>query len=359
MVATLLSLQAYAGADKGGNGGGGFCYSAGKCVTLAEAGLRVPQDIPLFMISEEAEKEVRGIVGALPKNSLFGGFWGVDDNFEAKHLIDRALGGRDTFVSVDQSNIPAFENIIKEYKSLIQQYAPHLPAEKFSLFAVSDSQKEITYLLPQFFKLTPHQQALILIHESFVRAKGSKIMPLALRLDGLIYDCVHSDAKPDRLELFLAYYNWYAQANRLTTHSYQLFRDLVTILSDKAGRPLLAMDLSPSWISGQVSEVGREEALAGNKNLDPRFAKIFYGAKFKVFDRTDLLDGDGPASDFFIDPKVCPGKTAATENEVLVNLSLGTKNGGTRTVLLQCDHETGTKPVSVRYITDIEGIHTF
>jgi hypothetical protein len=363
IIATLLSLQAYAGADKGGNGGGGFCYSPDKCVTLAEAGLRIPADIPLFLVSQETEDAIRKILHSLPES----------EGLITKR-ISRALGDRDTFVPIQKDSDRKFRKITEDYKKLIKTYAPNLLTDAFELFAVSDQQKQITYLLPAFFNLTPTSQALILIHEANVRGFPSSVIPYAVQWDGFLYD-FYSGKKPDVLPYFAVDYNLLeAQGHNGEDQSF-LFKELNTYFSTKLGRSMKISDYCDNPTLGfdgdYFCQISRDKALAGNRNIDPHFAQLLYGANIKLWGSPEvphaLVDETAKIPEFkmpFVEAdRVYSSRTCANASvgDELVG-SYTDFHGGTELVLVRCKSSSSGADALVpdyfMFFDKISGIRT-
>ncbi len=260
----LLMASAFAG-DKGGNGGGGICVSENKCFTLAEAGLRISLEVDAFFVSEEVEKELDLILEKLPLHHL-----------EKVLLKQRTLGGRGTFRRILKEETVKFQHIVRGYENLLRKYNPKIDRKKFTLYAVSDSLVESqkvyqTYLLPEFFKLSARDQALVLIHEGHVRGKPSSFVESAIRFDGYVYDFLFN-SKGDPINFLLAY-------REVGMSDLSLFLHLLDEFEMSAGRKLRLSDFCfPGTYQGakfyRSCTVGRREALRGNKTIHPRFAEL-------------------------------------------------------------------------------------
>ncbi len=336
-----------------GNGGGGFCYAPGKCVTLAEAGLRIPVDIPLFMISEETEAEIRRILSMSPASASY-----IDK------MTKRALGDRDTFISIQNEGKNAFRDVLDGYRKLIKTYAPNLPEDRFELYAVSDQNTEKTYLLPAFFELSPTRQALILIHEANVRGFSSSTIPYAVQLDGILYDFLTESPMADKLSFYIADYNlreaqlgggadlatWRLRDN-LTA---ELFESLVFFFSNKIGRNLRISDFCdrPS-IYFDTCQVTRERALSGNRTFDPRFAQLFLDAKITASKWSD--HGAFPG-DYQIKDDVCNG---VSSGDLVFDFVTYHNGSGSHIVMVACEEKSGKViPTEVHFFDDFSGIKT-
>ncbi len=331
--ALLSAMQAFA-ISRSGNGGGGFCYDNGKCVTLAEAGLRIPLEIPLFMISQETESEVKRILSFLPLSAS-----------SVQERTKIAVGERDTFVPVQKQSERKFRDIVDRYKEMIKTYAPNLPLDRFELFAVSDQNAPKTYLLPAFFDLNPTRQALVLIHEANVRGFSSAAVPYAIQYDGILYDYFTKSEKADSLTFSLIDYNrWVAQGGRDSLSSFQLFETLNSYFAAKIGRRMRVSDYcDESLMVKSTCFVSREKAFSGSRNIDPRFAQILYGAHIYVltglpFGVEGQYDLTPPASKYGLTNEVCKG--VASGDQVLDYVTF--KDGsGSHLVIISCTERVG------------------
>jgi hypothetical protein len=171
-VAALLTVFAhntFAGQDRGG--GGGFCLTE-RCVTLAEAGLRIDARLSsTFRVSEAQRKDLEATINLIPGD--------ID-----KHVLLRnALGNSDTFEFAQSSDEAKFEEFKKEYAEILTDTG--FDQKGFKLLAVTIGKK--TYLLPEFDKLKISSKSLNLIHESLIRDYGATVLQ-ALKFDGMFLD---------------------------------------------------------------------------------------------------------------------------------------------------------------------------
>jgi hypothetical protein len=147
----VISLGAFAGNE--GGGGGGICTPK-RCMTLAQAGLRIDeQKTNDFELEQVVVDEVVKIVSSLPVT------------FPKAYFFRQALGGPSTFIVASENNVKSFQNFKTEYFDILRSSG--IEAKTFQLLAVSKDYK--TYLLPGFDLLDTRGKALILIHETLIR----------------------------------------------------------------------------------------------------------------------------------------------------------------------------------------------
>lgn len=269
MMGLLFATNLFASGERGGNGGGGFCYDNGKCVTLAEAGLRIPRgEINLFMLSEEVEAEIKRIVAILPLSEA-----------NKRGLVKNAIGERNTFMPIEQSDVKKYKKVLKSYQQLIRQYAPRLPSDEFVLYAVSEQQSSRTYLLPTFFDLGLQQQALLLLHEANVRNRPSGVITTAIQWDGMVDDFLNHPEVASPVSFMVTHH----ELNFTNDDDFDLFKNLNSYFSKEIGRPMRLSDYcdsEPTW--PEFCGVSREAAFRGQKNIDPQFAKLFYEMSLRI-----------------------------------------------------------------------------
>ena len=190
LILTILlaaGIQGHAGND--GGGGGGFCFKETRCVTLAEAGFRLQNEsnkveAPILPFVPEVLSEAIHIINSLPVRQQY-----------KSYLIEK-LGNLRMYSRTTSYNKSTINKIKKDYQDLLEKNGQS--ARGLVIYALSNS--EHTYLLPEFYKLNIKSQALILIHESWVRKSGSFIE--ALRLDGFILDLLEGkDVEFDFVEI--------------------------------------------------------------------------------------------------------------------------------------------------------------
>lgn len=163
------SIALGAGGREGG-GGGGVCTDK-RCLTLAQAGLRINTARTLgFRLEDEVVKSLMDLIDRLP--------W----EFDRSELKKLAAGGPDTFAVVSESDLEKFEKFKTEYMEILRDTDFQ---EKVELLAVSSKGK--TYLLPGFEKLDSKGKALLLLHEMLIRDFKASVLQ-ALTFDGLLLD---------------------------------------------------------------------------------------------------------------------------------------------------------------------------
>ncbi len=167
-VFTLISQPLYAGRDgvyAGRDGGGGAGSKInGKFYTFAELGVELleyggPNVLPHEGLSEAFKllKDKSYPNGIFPEIKLI--------------LNDRIVYRR--FKTVDPKKLELVKN---EYEKSLKE-----PLQNFVLYAytwmdiVEDQKISYTELYPEFFELTPRQQALVLFHEAEVRYTEGKV----------------------------------------------------------------------------------------------------------------------------------------------------------------------------------------
>jgi hypothetical protein len=187
MLLFSLNPTAYsAGGDIVGNGGGGICVGQ-ICSTLAEAGLRVatPQE-PYFILPPATVKALQELSKALPLGAF------------REDLVEQTVGRGDNFIKLEVADPQKIEQIRKQYAKILHDNNSSIDIDQVRIFAFGrviqngswvTEYREETYLLPDFFSLTPEQQAKVLIHERNVRGQQHHEHFIeALELDGYIED---------------------------------------------------------------------------------------------------------------------------------------------------------------------------
>jgi hypothetical protein len=166
-----------------GNGGGGICL-AGVCSTLAEAGLRIPGPTDdFYLLSPTLVKAVTQLVNSLP----------LAGNQES--YILNIVGQGATYKLVDVIEPEKLEQIRTKYADVLSHYQSSIDSKDVKIFAFAsdNSSGAITYLLPEFFKLSLQQQVKVLIHEKNVRDfQAPQIFAAVLEFDGLIQDLLNN-----------------------------------------------------------------------------------------------------------------------------------------------------------------------
>ncbi len=200
IFASILTTNANAapGAE-GGGGGGVFCTSTNKCMTISEAGLRVKLDPILspkadqarapkapgaFVITNDVIQEVNAILNDLRKktklNWLDEKFLNLETDYNSKM--------NDIYKVVEAYDSEKFKKAKSDYQTILKYEGINW---EFSIAAVSDANN--TYLLPDYLKLNTRSKALTIIHENVVRKLISRIgrfeaVKFALQLDGVFLD---------------------------------------------------------------------------------------------------------------------------------------------------------------------------
>jgi hypothetical protein len=167
-----LSVFAATGTSNGG-GGGGLCDVNG-CKTLAQAGLRINDEYEYYDIESAVLNDLETVLKQMP--------YGI--KLYAKSLFLEIIGEEKTFRLATPENLPAYKQFRNDYLNLIKVVAPETDISKFDLLAASD--RETTYILPNYFGLDTRGKSLLLIHEYLVR-KGRDLRDI-LRFDGVFKD---------------------------------------------------------------------------------------------------------------------------------------------------------------------------
>jgi hypothetical protein len=165
----IFSSLSYAGNE--GGGGGGICTPK-RCMTLAQAGLRIDEKKTNdFELEQVVVDEVVKIVGGMPFL------------FQKESFYRSVIGGTKTFIIASQENVKSFQNFKSEYLDILNSSGTD--TKSFQLLAVSKD--SITYLLPGFDLLDTRGKALILVHESLIRDFRANVIQ-ALTFDGYFFD---------------------------------------------------------------------------------------------------------------------------------------------------------------------------
>lgn len=153
-----------------GGGGGGICI-AKRCMTLAQAGLRIDEKkTSEFELEQSVVEEIAKIVKSIPF------YIGTD-------LQSSTIGRKDTFIVVSENQTKDFAKFKKEYLGILKD--SKMDSQQFELLAISKDNK--TYLLPGFELLDTRGKALLLIHESLIRDSHASVIQ-ALTWDGYLVD---------------------------------------------------------------------------------------------------------------------------------------------------------------------------
>lgn len=173
LLTTLMGQSVQALAGREGGGGGGICIG-NKCITLAEAGIRITENAPVssqWHMSLAVLNHIKQISKTLP----FGG----------EDILKKAIGKTDTFSIPETVNPKLLRQITKEYQEVLREAKNEAIAKDLKIFAISNSTE--TFLLPSFFDLNDYQKALVLVHEGIVRDVKQDYR-LALQFDGEYLD---------------------------------------------------------------------------------------------------------------------------------------------------------------------------
>lgn len=190
LLTSSISAFAQNGAE-GGGGGGGVC-AKGKCMTLAELGVRVDSISSTYRIEPDVLVELVSIAKQIP---VYG-----KEVYQA--AIDQGSPESPLLIRVDKISSSSMRKIKSQYGNVLKRSGMSDQRENLSIFAASlcenvdHCRKVKTFLLPAFFQLSPRQQALILIHESVVR-KTLNFLD-ALEVDRAILDLADPATSPVR-----------------------------------------------------------------------------------------------------------------------------------------------------------------
>ena len=175
LLLAALTSTGLAMAGREGGGGGGICTPK-KCLTLAEAGLRINTRLTNnFSIGTAQKKDIETIMNSLPDTI------DVDKGI----FLRKVMGKSKTFVVVEDGNSVRFENFKKEYAEILQSEG--MSSKNFELLAATE--KENTYILPGFERLSLRGKSLLLIHEALIREYGASVLQ-ALKFDGELLDFI-------------------------------------------------------------------------------------------------------------------------------------------------------------------------
>lgn len=188
LLACLAVSPVFAGGESGG-GGGGICYNTGKCVTLAQAGLRLSS--PQEQMKQEFDDKVVEYMGKISKKLSRDGL---------SNITKDVWGTDQTFVYVSEQDSAKFEEFKKDYVSILSQNG--FDVSKLNLFAVSSART--TYILPAFASLDTQGKSLILIHEAAMREVGPKNLSSILEFDGILIDYLSGKKGVDAIDLAMA-----------------------------------------------------------------------------------------------------------------------------------------------------------
>lgn len=277
---TLCTLFAFSGQAKDGTGdgggGAGFCIN-GKCMTMAQAGLKIKEPATTgkkvgYQLSSGLVQRVGEIYKSLP--------W--DDSIAYQR--SSTIGEVNTFQIVEKSETKKFAKALEEYRKVLKQSGLNLPEQSLTLFAFSNSQT--TYLLPEFFDLDLTGQALILIHENQIRSGRDLISVLKFDVQLVAWLKAFDTNTTQDFDIFpLAFY-----AAELNMFDQDLIIGFaIEKLEKKIGRVLQVEDFCPGY-SREFGNPGSDqygcnpsrETLLRLADLDSRIPQLFDG--FSILD---------------------------------------------------------------------------
>jgi len=147
----FLAVANLAHADRVGNGGAGV-YEGEDYKTFASAGFFVE---PIYMDDQDLPE--------LPKLRSKIKEMGFNEQTRASLLSDLVPTFNRRFLKVDASrfNRETYETIKEEYRKIFRDDRINI-----AIFAITDTEKKITYILPEFYQLNPIQRLTILFHET-------------------------------------------------------------------------------------------------------------------------------------------------------------------------------------------------
>lgn len=285
LLACLAVSPVFAGGESGG-GGGGICYNNGKCVTLAQAGLRIDEtQTSYFELEQAIVDDIKYIVNSIK----------VDFNKNA--LISDAIGIKETFSVVSPRETKRFDKFKKDYLSILSQQT--MDTSGFDLLAVSTTQSwpAKTYLLPGYEKLDVRGKALLLIHEANIRRlrigskTSQKSLKDVLKFDGVLLDALKANEEGqsfdqwkmvEALESISLINNGYDDYIADQADAY-----IKTLLMEKGAMPMssfcssmVSLDEYPQmWEAGLTCHLSQEKVLA-LRSVHPRSVQVLSGKSF-------------------------------------------------------------------------------
>jgi len=180
ILATMFVAQT-ASAGTVGNGGGVICITPDKCITLAEAGLKLKHQPEGFYRLPQA---------LLDHAKLIISISGIHPEIQ-RTLFQRVLGKTKTYQPVETIDEKKHAQLKAAYLKTVKDIDANFRLNNFEIVAWSDSENKVTYLLPRFFELTMRRQAYLLIHEANVReSRDSQVLMAALQFDVLFQSLV-------------------------------------------------------------------------------------------------------------------------------------------------------------------------
>jgi len=220
-----VSQQGKGGADPGG---GLVVNQNGQLKLFAEVGLIIDQAAKQMPVQKYPEyydlkpetiaavKTIEAKLNSIPWNGLYNFSYSV-------------LGKRTTFISQLNADEKLYSKIKSDYAiTLSRLYKKDLNKYNTALPAFSIADKGITVILPDFEKLTPERQALILIHEANMRNQFNSSETMADRLasvfakDSVLYEISIANKIDD--ELKLKFYKTFVHNSKDLIANFQLAR---------------------------------------------------------------------------------------------------------------------------------------
>jgi hypothetical protein len=290
-----LTFSAFAGNSKQGtnSGGGGGAYrtDSGKLVTLPEFGVliedkhdpiettgkkykRLPtyytvSDSTIAQLDKIREKMSDAILGAnVPWNT-----YAVKKNLIYKTDVDPEL----------------YQKIKVEYQAVLEAFGYKLESDRFILPAVTiDS---VTYIFPEFDKLTSLQQAKYLIHEAQMRNQESstsdldrvKYLENVLKFDTIIEKILTTNKK--KLDIFNLMKSL-VSLNKLNMD--HVLQNILKMMADELGRELTFNDFAPDsryYLNIAMDPSLIQEIQITNK-LKRNYAEMLEGVEIQFIERS-------------------------------------------------------------------------
>jgi hypothetical protein len=254
---------AHAERDGGANGGGGgLVVVNGQLKLLTEAGLQVHtsanvESLPTYYSpTPEAISQVDTIVNSfeLPTHG--------------KSAIKKAVMNiptysenpdRTTFIQVNSIDPDLERQIRQDYNSVAQQFGMSIPEHLLVLAAWSDRDK--TYILPAFHRLTSLQQAKLLIHEAAYRRvlgnfmaenKLQKVLSVDTQIEMLL-SAKQRNVGFDQLQLALSLQRVFATF--YTPVAFQLIKRI----SAHRGSPIRLSEVAPTSVAEIQETLGHSD----------------------------------------------------------------------------------------------------
>lgn len=275
------------GGDVVGNGGGGICF-ADHCSTLAEAGLRVSvPDEPNFVLAPPMVQALNDLATRIP----------LAEN--RKDFIKQTIGNGSNFIKLDVADPAKIEAIRRQYADVLRENNSQIDPKDVRVFAFARvvplvegvvEYRDETYLLPDFFLLSPDQQAKVLVHERNVRGFAHhEHFKDALELDGYIEDF---SANPKKLfdkgfrierwvELLAKFYD-------ITDHHSQILANWMVWFQQNGVEVFDAEKFCNFEIHSCAPNISQ---ITGNYQVTPRFVRYLTNHNDPMYYHQLSLDG--------------------------------------------------------------------